>query len=309
MSAAMKPRLALLTALSLLTLALPAQDAPDPRALMQQMFNPQATQEELLETLKEAGRAGISRQKIIEAKLIWGLRRQDADWLVKMLPELEILAKNFDPQDSAGLKSADDVRGFMEYAKALQALEKKDDAAFKNHILEAAWSAPGQAQLFFQLVEKTRREAKMANLKMDLSLVLTTSSGEATTLKDQLAGKKALLIDFWASWCGPCMQLMPALKKKAAELAPHDIVVMGMNKDDENAESVAEKIRDEQGIEFPWLVEPRERPFTQLLEIESIPRMVLVAPDGAILFNGHPQDPALYDALQKLDPAVKKPEA
>lgn len=305
----MKPRLALLTTLSLLTLALPAQDAPDPRALMQQMFNPQATQEELLETLKEAGRAGISRQKVIEAKLIWGLRRQDADWLVKMLPELEILAKNFDPQDSAGLKSADDVRGFMEYAKALQALEKKDDAAFKNHILEAAWSAPGQAQLFFQLVEKTRREAKMANLKMDLSLVLTTSSGEATTLKDQLAGKKALLIDFWASWCGPCMQLMPALKKKAAELAPHDIVVMGMNKDDENAESVAEKIRDEQGIEFPWLVEPRERPFTQLLEIESIPRMVLVAPDGAILFNGHPQDPALYDALQKLDPAVKKPEA
>lgn len=305
----MKPRLTLLTALSLLTLALPAQDTPDPRALMQQMFNPQATQEELLETLKEAGRAGISRQKVIEAKLIWGLRRQDADWLVKMLPELEILAKNFDPQDSAGLKSADDVRGFMEYAKALQALEKKDDAAFKNHILEAAWSAPGQAQLFFQLVEKTRRETKMAGLKMDLGLVLTTSSGEATTLQDQLAGKKALLIDFWASWCGPCMQLMPALKKKAAELAPHDIVVMGMNKDDENAETVAEKIRDEQGIEFPWLVEPRERPFTKLLEIESIPRMVLVAPDGSILFNGHPQDPALYDALQKLDPAVKKPEA
>lgn len=305
----MKIRPALLTALALLTLPLSAQDAPDPRAMMQRMFDPQTSQEELLETLKEAGRAGISRQKVIEAKLIWGLRRQDADWLVKMLPELEILAKNFDPQDSAGLKSADDVRGFMEYAKALQALEKKDDAAFKTHILEAAWSAPGQAQLFFQLVEKTRREAKMANLKMDLALVLTTSSGEATTLKDQLAGKKALLIDFWASWCGPCMQLMPALKKKASELAPHDIVVMGMNKDDENAESVAEKIRDEQGIEFPWLVEPRERPFTQLLEIESIPRMVLVAPDGAILFNGHPQDPALYEALQKIDPAVKKPEA
>ncbi|HCN28872.1 MAG TPA: hypothetical protein DIT64_08900 [Verrucomicrobiales bacterium] len=305
----MKTRFALLTALVLHTLPLTAQDAPDPRAMMQRMFNPQATKEELLEALKEAGRAGLSRQKVIEAKLIWGLRRQDADWLVRMLPELEILAKNFDPQDSAGLKSADDVRGFMEYAKALQALEKKDDAAFKTHILEAAWSAPGQAQLFFQLVEKTRREAKMANLKMDLGLVLTTSSGEATTLKDQLAGKKALLIDFWASWCGPCMQLMPALKKKAAELAPHGIVVMGMNKDDENAESVAEKIRDEQGIEFPWLVEPRERPFTQLLEIESIPRMVLVAPDGAILFNGHPQDPALYDALQKLDPAVKKPEA
>jgi len=301
----------LLPFLALLTLSLPAsaQEAADPAELLQRMFSPELGQEELLATLKEAGRAGIPRQRMLEAKLVWGLRRQDTDWLVKMLPEMRILADNFDPKDSAGLKSADDIRAFTEFTLALQARAGQDEAAFKSHILEALWLSPSQGPLFLQLIEKARREAKLANLKLDLGLVLTNSAGEATTLKDQLAGKQALLIDFWASWCGPCMQLMPALKKKAAELAPHGIVVVGMNKDDENAEAVAAKVRDEQGIDFPWLVEPRERPFSSLLEIDSIPRMILVAPDGAVLYNGHPQDPALYEALAKINPAIRKPDA
>jgi len=210
---------------------------------------------------------------------------------------------------SAGLKSADEVRSFIEYTKALQAQSKKDDAAFKQHLLEAVWLNPQQAQLFSQVIEKSRREAKMANMKLDMNAALVTSKGEATTLADQLAGKKALLLDFWASWCGPCMQLMPELRKKAEHLAKHNIVVAGMNKDDENAEAVAEKVREEKDITFSWLIEPAERPFTKLLEIDSIPRMILVAPDGKVLFNGHPQDPALWTALQKLDAAIKAPDA
>ena len=105
------------------------------------------------------------------------------------------------------------------------------------------------------------------------------------------------------------MQLMPELKKKAESLRAHGIVVAGMNKDDEKAEAVAEKVRGEQDIEFPWLIEPIERPFTKSLEIDSIPRMILVGPDGRVLFNGHPQDPSLWSALQKLDPAIRAPGA
>lgn len=287
-----------------------AQEAPKvPQEMMLRLFNPGATQEELIAATKEAGLAGVPRQQVLEAKLIWGLRKQDTAWLVKMLPELEVLAKNFDPAQSAGIKSADDIRAFISFTKALQAQEKKDEAGYKNHILEAIWLSPQQAQLFAQSIDKGRREAKMATMKLDLQLVLATSGGETTTLADQMAGKKAVLIDFWASWCGPCMQLMPELKKKAEQLSQHGIVVAGMNKDDEKAEAVAEKIRNEQEIEFPWLIEPADRPFTKMLEIDSIPRMILVGPDGKVLYNGHPQDPGLWTALQKIDAAIKPPGA
>lgn len=278
-----------------------------PQELMQRLFNPGATEQELVEATKEANKAGVPRQQIIEAKLIWGLRTQNTAWLVKILPELEVLAANFDAAQSAGIKSADDIRAFMEYTQGLQAQEKKDEAAFKKHMQEAFWLAPSQAQLFAQAIEKGRREAKMATMKIDLQLVLAMSNGETTTLADLMAGKKAVLIDFWASWCGPCMQLMPELKKKAGHLEKHGIVVAGMNKDDEKAEAVSEKVRNEQGIEFPWLVEPADRPFTKMLEIESIPRMILVGPDGKVLYNGHPQDPSLWQALQKIDPEIKSP--
>jgi thiol-disulfide isomerase/thioredoxin len=305
----MKRALFLLPALLWLHSA-PAQETPKvPQEMMQRLFNPGATQEELIAATKEAGLAGVPRQQVIEAKLIWGLRKQDTAWLVKMLPEMEVLAKNFDPTLSAGIKSADDIRAFMAFTKALQAQEKKDEAAYKTNILEAIWLSPQQAQLFAQSIDKGRREAKMATMKLDLQLVLATSRGETTTLADQMAGKKAVLLDFWASWCGPCMQLMPELKKKAEQLSKHGIVVAGINKDDEKAEAVAEKVRNEQEIEFPWLIEPADRPFTKMLEIDSIPRMILVGPDGKVLYNGHPQDPGLWSALQKIDASIKAPGA
>jgi thiol-disulfide isomerase/thioredoxin len=307
----MKCALFFLTVLALLQMTQAQVSAPSavPQELMQKLFNPSATAEELLAATKEAGKAGVPRQQLIEAKLIWGLRKQDAAWLVKMLPEMEVLAANFDSAQSAGIKSADDIRAFIEFTKALDAQSKKDEVGFKKHVLEAMWLSPGQSPLFVQTIEKGRREAKMETMKIDLQLALVTSKGEATTLADQMAGKKAVLLDFWASWCGPCMQLMPELKKKAELLSKQGIVVAGMNKDDENAEAVAEKVRGEQDIEFPWLIEPVERPFTKMLEIESIPRMILIGPDGKVLFNGHPQDPGLWSALQKIDPEIKAPGA
>ncbi len=279
------------------------------KALMQRLFAQETTQEELLALVKEANLAGVPRQQVIEAKLVWGLRHQDTVFLVKILPEVEILATSFDSTNSAAIPNAEAAKAFIAYIKALKANEAKDEAGFKQNILEAIWLNPKQAPVFIQSIDKFRIESKMHSLLVDLKLPLTTSMGEATTLGDQLGGKKALLLDFWASWCGPCMNLMPALKKKAEKLSAHGIVVAAMNKDDENAESIAERIRKEQNATLPWLVEPAERPFSKALEIDSIPRMILLSPEGKVLFNGHPEDPALWTALKKIDPTIEAPAA
>lgn len=277
------------------------------KALAQRLFAQDTTLVELLALAKEANKANLPRQQIIEAKLVWGLRHQDTAFLVKILPEVEILAASFDPANAAALPNVDAVKAFAAYIKALKAVDAKDTAGFKQHILEAIWLNPQQAPVFIQSIEKFRLESKMAALSVDLKTPLTTSMGEATTLRDQLGGGKALLLDFWASWCGPCMNLMPALKKKAAVLAPHGIVVAAMNKDDTNAEATAERIRGEQSASLPWLVEPAERPYSKALEIDSIPRMILLSPEGKVLFNGHPEDPALWTALKKIAPAISPP--
>jgi thiol-disulfide isomerase/thioredoxin len=315
-SCTMRPHLRTFLVCTLLALSAPfvaAQDAARTEAdaataakeALQKLFAPSSSAEELLELAKEANKLGVPRQQIIEAKLVWGLRHQDAAFLTKLLPEVEVLASNFDPSQAAAMPNAEAIQSFASYIRALKAQESKDAEGFKKHILEAIWLQPGQASVFIQSIEKARREQKMAAISVDMKLPLSDSMGEMTTLGDLVAGKKAVLIDFWASWCGPCMQLMPSLKKKGDTLPAHGIVVAAMNKDDENALSIAERIRKEQDMSIPWLIEPAERPFTKLFEIESIPRMVLISPDGKVLFNGHPEDPALWAALKKLDTSIE----
>jgi thiol-disulfide isomerase/thioredoxin len=279
------------------------------QATLQKLFDPELTVDELGAALEQAAKGGVKEQILLEAQLIWGLRRGQTAFLTTLLPELEALVRTFDPRQSAGIRSLEEIRGLVTYVKALVARDRGDDKAFEELIKEAFWLHPASAPLFAQTVEAVRREKKMATLRLDLEVVITTSEGEATTLRDQLNGQKALLLDFWATWCGPCMALMPELRKKASQLSQHGIVVVAMNTDSQNAEALADKVRREKDMTLPWLVEPDDRPYSNALEIRSIPSMVLVTPDGKVQFFGHPQSPDLWQALQKIDPSIQPPEA
>jgi thiol-disulfide isomerase/thioredoxin len=274
---------------------------------VKKLFSQKASLGEFTKAMDEAAKAGAPVQLLAEAKLVWGLRHKDSAFLAKILPELEAAAANFKKEDSAGLGSVEEFKALISYIKALNAANQGDEAALKQHITEAFWLSPEQAPLFGETITFFRTQAKMAKVTVDMKLPVTNSKAEATTLADVLGKNKAVLLDFWASWCGPCMNLMPETRKIAKELGKHGVVVAGMNT--EGDEGIAEKVRNEKDMkEVTWLVEPKAKPFSDQLEITSIPRMVLVSPQGKVLFNGHPQDKGLWAALKNVDPSIEEPK-
>ncbi|MDT7950139.1 MAG: TlpA disulfide reductase family protein [Acetobacteraceae bacterium] len=82
-----------------------------------------------------------------------------------------------------------------------------------------------------------------------------TADGTAKTLKDY-AGK-GVVLNFWATWCVPCVAEMPALAKLATLVDPAHVAILPLSSDRAGAAAVR-RFFDEKGIEgLPILLDPR----------------------------------------------------
>ena len=72
----------------------------------------------------------------------------------------------------------------------------------------------------------------------EFTLTVLDGPGKTKTItKAELAGK-VIVIDFWATWCGPCMKELPEIQKliEAYAGSKKDVVVVALSQDDEPAE-------------------------------------------------------------------------
>ncbi len=257
----------------------------------------------------EAREAGVKEAFVLQATVFKKLARRDIDGSLGTIDQLLEVADDLDFGPSESFLSKRQIVGFASALRAFQAYETNNYEDFEKHAAKAFIDAPSYVEAFglLSLLSEMRaseaRDLAMADLRIPMEMEISSVDGESRTLQDWLGGNQALLIDFWASWCGPCIQLMPQLKAKAEALADQGVLVIGMNTDKgSNQVELAKKIQDQHEMHsLPWLLEPNTAPLGSLLMINSIPRMILVGQEGNILYNGHPMDPTLKQALAKLD--------
>ena len=108
---------------------------------------------------------------------------------------------------------------------------------------------------------------------------------------------KYYLIDFWGTWCVPCMAAMPhllELKKKYAD----KLEILGIDKGDTEEKwktAIAEK-----GLAWYHLMNGNgENDYVSKLNVVGFPTTILVGPDGTILYRSLGLDQALDDKLDK----------
>lgn len=107
---------------------------------------------------------------------------------------------------------------------------------------------------------------------------LTSMSGSKIALKD-FKGKYVLL-DFWASWCGPCRAEIPNLKKAWDKFHKRGLDIVSITLDKKDADW-RKALREEQ---MPWhQLNAAGSDVTQLYNVQGIPHILLIGPDGKIV--------------------------
>ena len=107
---------------------------------------------------------------------------------------------------------------------------------------------------------------------------LQDASGKHYSLQD-LKGQLVVL-DFWATWCGPCRQEMPTLQKLHERYRKKGVVVAGINTW-ESADPV--RFMKENGYSFLLLLDGNE--VAKSYQVSGIPTLYIIGPDGRILFG------------------------
>ena len=113
-----------------------------------------------------------------------------------------------------------------------------------------------------------------------------TIDGKDSKFSDYVGKGKYVLVDFWASWCGPCKAEIPNLMELHKKHKDGKLIVLGINVFDQEKKFKAALVHE--GIEYPQIHIPahvKENGAT-LYNVKSIPHIMLIAPDGTILKRG-----------------------
>lgn len=104
------------------------------------------------------------------------------------------------------------------------------------------------------------------------------ANGKVVKLSD-LKGK-VVLIDFWATWCGPCRMTIPHVEAIYEKYKGKGVEVLGVNLDQGNIEKVQQFIKD-YGMKYLIIADPNSK-VGSLYGVNSIPRFFIVDKNGRI---------------------------
>ena len=177
------------------------------------------------------------------------------------------------------------------------AINENKDNILGAYLLSMVVSNYSSVEALNAKVAEVKYASAMASIKSEIAAlekVAQTSPGKmfvdfdgknldgtVAHLSDYVGKGKYVLVDFWASWCGPCRREIPNLVELQNTYGGDNFVVLGVNVWDKEAEF--KKALESEGINYPQLYASDDAEATEFYCIKGIPQIILFAPDGTIV--------------------------
>ena len=126
-----------------------------------------------------------------------------------------------------------------------------------------------------------------------LMSALTFAQVESFTLRnldgdlirsDEYIGKGPVLLDFWATWCKPCLKNLPKLEKIYQEYSEKGLTILAINEDGTRSLSKVEPLVNSLGLSFPVLVD-EDRDIMRLYRVSGLPTSILIDANKEIVLT------------------------
>lgn len=140
--------------------------------------------------------------------------------------------------------------------------------------------------------------AKLTNGSVMYDFTATTSDGETFTLSDVLKTKKLVLINFWATWCGYCVEEFPGLER-VWEQNQNDVAVLALSTEEKDSFDVINNFRKKYNLKFQFGSD--EEKLYKRFSSNGVPLSVVIDCEGVIVavLNGVQPEKVFRNYVEK----------
>jgi peroxiredoxin len=128
---------------------------------------------------------------------------------------------------------------------------------------------------------ETLRLTRLTGRAPAAAFQLASPDGKTLSLDDQRG--RVVLLNFWATWCEPCLEEMPAFERVARAYRERGLVVLAVSVDREGASVVAPYLK-RHGLTFPVGLDPQQS-VARLYRVWVLPSTTILSREGIPLFS------------------------